>query len=64
MSNEIVMDQLISFHKTNKKARGENLMDYFISQTKHSIKDWNQVEGGKEWRENQERNGRWNIIQI
>jgi hypothetical protein len=33
-----VMDQLILFHKPNKKVRSENKMDHFISQTKHTIK--------------------------
>jgi hypothetical protein len=31
------MDQLILFHKPNKKVRSENKMDHFISQTKHTI---------------------------
>jgi hypothetical protein len=29
------MDQLIPFHKPNKKVRSEKMMDYLISQTKH-----------------------------
>jgi hypothetical protein len=33
----VVMDQLILFHKPNKKVRSENKMDHFISQTKHTI---------------------------
>jgi len=33
--NKIVMDQLIPFHKPNKKLKSEMLMNYFIPQTKH-----------------------------
>jgi hypothetical protein len=33
----MMIDQLIIFHKPNKKVRSENMMDYFISQTKHAI---------------------------
>jgi hypothetical protein len=32
------MDQLILFHKPNKKMRSEKKMDNFIPQTKHIIK--------------------------
>jgi hypothetical protein len=32
------MDQLIIFHKPNKKVRSEKKMDHFIPQTKHTIK--------------------------
>jgi hypothetical protein len=32
------MDQLIPFHKTNKKLRSEKMMDYLISQTKQPIR--------------------------
>jgi predicted RNase H-like nuclease (RuvC/YqgF family) len=39
MKNEVVMDQLILFHKPNKKVRSEKKMDHFIPQTKHTIKD-------------------------
>lgn len=35
MMNEMVMNQLIIFHKSNKKVRGEKMMDYLIHQTKH-----------------------------
>lgn len=31
------MNQLILFHKLNKKVRSAKKMDYFISQTKHTI---------------------------
>jgi hypothetical protein len=31
------MDQLITFHKPNKKVRTEKMMDYLIPQTKHTI---------------------------
>jgi hypothetical protein len=37
MRNEVVMDQLILFHKPNKKMINEKKMDHFISQTKHTI---------------------------
>jgi hypothetical protein len=39
MRNETEMDQLISFHKTNKKNLGSNkkTTDYLIPQTKHAI---------------------------
>jgi hypothetical protein len=33
----MIMDQLIPFHKPNKKYRSEKMMD-FIPQTKHSIR--------------------------
>jgi hypothetical protein len=33
------MDQLILFHKPNKKVRSEKKMDHFISQTKHTLID-------------------------
>jgi hypothetical protein len=32
-----MMDQLILFHKPNKKVRSEKKMDHFITQTKHTI---------------------------
>jgi hypothetical protein len=32
----VVMDQLILFHKPNKKVRSEKEMDRLISQTKHT----------------------------
>jgi hypothetical protein len=32
----MVMDQLIPFHKSNKKVRNEKMMDYLIPQTKHA----------------------------
>jgi hypothetical protein len=32
----MVMDQLISFHKPNKKVTSEKMMDYLIPQTKHT----------------------------
>jgi hypothetical protein len=32
------MDQLIPFHKPNKKVRSEKMMDYLIPQTKHAIR--------------------------
>jgi hypothetical protein len=35
--NNVVMDQLILFHKPNKKVRGEKKIDQFIPQTKHTI---------------------------
>jgi hypothetical protein len=38
MRNGVVMDQLILFHKPNKKMRSEKKMDNFIPQTKHIIK--------------------------
>lgn len=31
---EMVMNQLIIFHKSNKKVRSEKMMDYLISQPK------------------------------
>lgn len=34
---EMVMNQLIIFHKSNKKVRSEKMMDYLIPQTKHAI---------------------------
>jgi hypothetical protein len=37
MRNEVVMDQLILFHKPNKKVRSEKKMGRFIPQTKHTI---------------------------
>jgi hypothetical protein len=37
MRNEMVIDQLIPFHKPNKKMRTEKMMDQLISQTKHHI---------------------------
>jgi hypothetical protein len=37
MRNEMVMDQLIPFHKPNNKVGSDKMMDYFISQTKHVI---------------------------
>jgi hypothetical protein len=36
MRNEIVIDQLILLHKSNKKV-SEKMIDYLISQTKHPI---------------------------
>jgi hypothetical protein len=36
MRNGVVMDQLILFHKLNKKVRSEK-MDHFIHQTKHTL---------------------------
>jgi predicted Mrr-cat superfamily restriction endonuclease len=30
MSNEMVMNQLIPFYKSNKKVKSEKMMDYFI----------------------------------
>ena len=33
----MLMDQLIPFHKPNKKMRSEKMMDYLIPQTKHTI---------------------------
>jgi hypothetical protein len=32
-----MMDQLILFHKPNKKVRSEKKINHFISQTKHTI---------------------------
>jgi hypothetical protein len=37
MRNEMVMDQLIQFHKPNKKVRSEKMMNYLIPQSKHTI---------------------------
>jgi hypothetical protein len=37
MRNVVVMDQLILFHKPNKKVRSEKKMDHFIPQTKHTL---------------------------
>jgi hypothetical protein len=34
----VMMDQLILFHKPNKKVRSKNKMNHFISQTKHTNK--------------------------
>jgi hypothetical protein len=34
------MDQLILFHKPNKKVRSEKKMDHFIPQTKYTPSDW------------------------
>jgi hypothetical protein len=36
MRNEVVMDQLILFHKPNKKVTSEKKMNHFIPQTKHT----------------------------
>jgi hypothetical protein len=33
----VVMDQLILFHKPNKKVRSEKKIDHFITQTKHTL---------------------------
>jgi hypothetical protein len=33
----VVMDQLILFHRPNKKVRSEKKMNHFISQTKHPL---------------------------
>jgi hypothetical protein len=38
MRNEMVIDQLILFHKPNKKVRNENKVDHFILQTKRTLK--------------------------
>jgi hypothetical protein len=35
-----MMNQLIIFHKLNKKMKSEKKMNHFISQTKHTIKEW------------------------
>jgi hypothetical protein len=35
------MDQLILFHRQNKKVRNEKKMDHFIPQTKHTFRVWN-----------------------
>jgi hypothetical protein len=32
------MDQLILFHKPNKKVRSKKKMNHFIPQTKHTIR--------------------------
>jgi hypothetical protein len=40
MRNEVVMDQLILFHKPNKKMRSKKKMDHSIPQTKHTIRSW------------------------
>jgi hypothetical protein len=40
MKNEMVMDQLILFHKPNKKVRSEKKMNNFIPQTKHTLLLW------------------------
>lgn len=37
MRNEMTMDQLILFHKPNKKVSSEKMMDHLIPQTKHTI---------------------------
>jgi hypothetical protein len=37
MRNGVVMDQLILFHKPNKKVRSEKKIDHFIPQTKHTL---------------------------
>jgi hypothetical protein len=34
----MVMDQLIPFHKPNKKVSSEKIIDYHIPQTKHPLK--------------------------
>jgi hypothetical protein len=34
-----MMDQLILFHKPNKKVRSEKKMDHFIPQTKHTLRE-------------------------
>jgi hypothetical protein len=36
MRNGVVMDQLILFHKPNKKMSSEKKIDHFIPQTKHT----------------------------
>jgi hypothetical protein len=36
----MVTDQLIPFHKPNKKMRSEKMMDYFIHQPKHVVSEW------------------------
>jgi hypothetical protein len=38
MLNVVVMDQLILFHKPNKKIRSKKKIDQFIPQTKHTLK--------------------------
>jgi hypothetical protein len=40
MRNDVVMDQLILFYKPNKKVRSEKKMNHFISQTKHTLREW------------------------
>jgi hypothetical protein len=40
MRNEMMMDQLILFHKPNKKVRSEKEMNHFNPQTKHTIRVW------------------------
>jgi hypothetical protein len=35
----VVMDQLILFHKPNKKVSSEKKINHFILQTKHTISD-------------------------
>jgi hypothetical protein len=35
-----MMNQLIIFHKLNKKMKSEKKKNHFISQTKHTIKEW------------------------
>jgi hypothetical protein len=37
MRNEMVMDQTILFHKSNKKVRSEKKIDHFVHQTKHTL---------------------------
>jgi hypothetical protein len=37
MINEMVVDQLLPFHKPNKKVMSEKIMVYLIFQTKHAV---------------------------
>ena len=32
----MIMDQLIPFYKPNKKVKGDKMIDYLITQTKHA----------------------------
>jgi hypothetical protein len=37
MRNRMMIDQLIRFHKPNKKTMSEKMLDYLIPQTKHTV---------------------------
>jgi hypothetical protein len=39
VGNEVMMDQLISFHKPNKKVRSVKKIDHLIPPTKYTLED-------------------------
>jgi hypothetical protein len=36
--NKVIIDQIISFHKSNKKVWSEKMMDQLVPKTKHPIR--------------------------